>query len=151
MATALTAATTSPAATAVRRRTNVPAGRGQGHSPPGSDLPRLAGRPGPVVVRVVEVAYAVEEALRLIERYEPPAPCHLDVPPRAAIGHGATEAPRGVLFHRYAIDAEGLITSARIVPLTSQNQAGIEDDRSHGPTRNASIRPWRRRRRGSCG
>jgi hypothetical protein len=33
-----------------------------------------------------------------------------------------------VLFHRYAIDAEGLITSARIVPPTSQNQASIEDD-----------------------
>ena len=70
----------------------------------------------------------MDEALRLIERYEPPAPCHVDVPPRAATGHGATEAPRGVLFHRYAIDAEGLITSARIVPPTSQNQASIEDD-----------------------
>ena len=47
---------------------------------------------------------------------------------RAGVGPGATEAPRGVLFHRYAIDAEGLITSARIVPPTSQNQASIEDD-----------------------
>ncbi len=81
-----------------------------------------------ILVRAVEVVYAVDEALRLIERYEPPAPCHVDVPPRAATGHGATEAPRGVLFHRYAIDAEGLITSARIVPPTSQNQASIEDD-----------------------
>ena len=81
-----------------------------------------------ILVRAVEVVYAVEEALRLIERYEPPAPCYREVPPRAAVGHGATEAPRGVLFHRYAIDAEGLITSARIVPPTSQNQASIEDD-----------------------
>jgi coenzyme F420-reducing hydrogenase alpha subunit len=81
-----------------------------------------------ILVRAVEVVYAVDEALRLIGRYEPPAPCHVDVPPRAATGHGATEAPRGVLFHRYAIDADGLITSARIVPPTSQNQASIEDD-----------------------
>jgi sulfhydrogenase subunit alpha len=81
-----------------------------------------------ILVRAVEVVYAVDEALRLIGQYEPPAPCHVDVPPRAATGHGATEAPRGVLFHRYAIDAEGLITSARIVPPTSQNQASIEDD-----------------------
>jgi sulfhydrogenase subunit alpha len=65
-----------------------------------------------ILVRAVEVVYAVDETLRLIERYEPPAPCHLDVPPRAATGHGATEAPRGVVFHRCAIDAEGLITSA---------------------------------------
>ena len=70
----------------------------------------------------------MDEAPRLIERYEPPAPYHVDVPPRAATGHGATEAPRGVLFHRYAIDAEGLITSARIAPPTLQNQASIEDD-----------------------
>jgi sulfhydrogenase subunit alpha len=81
-----------------------------------------------ILVRAVEVVYAVEEALRLIEGYEPPARPYVDVPPRAAVGHGATEAPRGVLFHRYALDAEGLITSARIVPPTSQNQASIEDD-----------------------
>ena len=81
-----------------------------------------------ILVRAVEVAYAVDEALRLIERYEPPVRSHVEVPPRAAVGHGATEAPRGVLFHRYTLDADGLITSARIVPPTSQNQASIEDD-----------------------
>jgi coenzyme F420-reducing hydrogenase alpha subunit len=81
-----------------------------------------------ILVRAVEVVYAVDEALRLIEGYEPPARSYVDVPPRAAVGHGATEAPRGVLFHRYALDADGLITSARIVPPTSQNQASIEDD-----------------------
>ena len=81
-----------------------------------------------ILVRAVEVVYAVEEALRLIDAYEPPAPPHVDVPHRAATGYGATEAPRGTLFHRYALDADGLITSARIVPPTSQNQASIEDD-----------------------
>ncbi len=81
-----------------------------------------------ILVRAVEVVYAVEEAMRLIDAYEPPAPPHVDVPPRAGIGYGATEAPRGTLFHRYALDADGLITSARIVPPTSQNQASIEDD-----------------------
>ncbi len=81
-----------------------------------------------IVVRAVEVVLAVEEALRLIEAYEPPARPFVDVPARAGVGHGATEAPRGVLFHRYGLDADGLITSARIVPPTSQNQASIEDD-----------------------
>jgi coenzyme F420-reducing hydrogenase alpha subunit len=52
----------------------------------------------------------------------------VDVPPRKGTGYGATEAPRGTLFHRYSIDDEGAITSARIVPPTSQNQASIEDD-----------------------
>jgi sulfhydrogenase subunit alpha len=81
-----------------------------------------------ILVRAVETVYAVEEAMRLIDQYEPPARPSVDVPPRAATGFGATEAPRGVLFHRYALDADGLITSARIVPPTSQNQASIEAD-----------------------
>jgi coenzyme F420-reducing hydrogenase alpha subunit len=81
-----------------------------------------------ILVRAVETVYAVEEALRIIEEYEPPARPYVEVPPREATGFGATEAPRGVLFHRYGIDADGLISSARIVPPTSQNQASIEDD-----------------------
>jgi sulfhydrogenase subunit alpha len=81
-----------------------------------------------ILVRAVETVYAVEEALRIIEEYEPPPRPYVEVPPREATGFGATEAPRGILFHRYGIDAEGLITSARIVPPTSQNQASIEDD-----------------------
>jgi coenzyme F420-reducing hydrogenase alpha subunit len=72
--------------------------------------------------------YAVEEALRLIAAYEPPDPPAAEVPPRAGTGFGATEAPRGTLWHRYEIDAGGLITAARIVPPTSQNQAAIEAD-----------------------
>ncbi|WP_432825956.1 Ni/Fe hydrogenase subunit alpha [Dactylosporangium sp. CA-092794] len=81
-----------------------------------------------IAVRAVELVYAVDEALRLIDAYEPPAPAHEPVPPRAATGYGATEAPRGALFHRYTIDADGTIGTARIVPPTSQNQPAIEDD-----------------------
>jgi coenzyme F420-reducing hydrogenase alpha subunit len=81
-----------------------------------------------ILVRAVETVYAVDEAIRLIDRYEPPVRPSVEVPPRSGIGYGATEAPRGILFHRYGLDAEGLITSARIVPPTSQNQASIEDD-----------------------
>jgi coenzyme F420-reducing hydrogenase alpha subunit len=81
-----------------------------------------------IIVRAVETVYAVEEALRLIAAYEPPDPPAAEVPPRAGAGHGVTEAPRGTLYHRYEIGADGLITSARIVPPTSQNQAAIEAD-----------------------
>ena len=45
-----------------------------------------------------------------------------------AVGHGATEAPRGLLYHRYEIDDDGTILDARIVPPTSQNQRAIEED-----------------------
>ena len=81
-----------------------------------------------IVVRAVELVAACDEALSLVERYEPPAPAATDVRPRAGIGTGATEAPRGLLLHRYEIDDDGMILSARIVAPTSQNQLAIEDD-----------------------
>ncbi|HEX9260691.1 MAG TPA: Ni/Fe hydrogenase subunit alpha, partial [Acidimicrobiales bacterium] len=81
-----------------------------------------------IVVRSVETLHAVDEAIRLIDDYVPPQPPAVDVPPRAGEGHGASEAPRGLLYHRYRCDAGGLITEAQIVPPTSQNQPAIEDD-----------------------
>ncbi len=81
-----------------------------------------------IVVRSIEVLYACDEALRIIEAYEEPdRPC-VDVAVRAGIGFGCTEAPRGILYHRYAIDGDGTILEANIVPPTSQNQPSIEDD-----------------------
>ncbi len=81
-----------------------------------------------IVVRAVELVYAVDEALRLIESYQPPSKSYVDIEVRAGIGSGATEAPRGVLFQRYELASDGSIVSARIVPPTSQNQACVEDD-----------------------
>ncbi|WP_397546440.1 Ni/Fe hydrogenase subunit alpha [Rhodothermus marinus] len=81
-----------------------------------------------IIARAVEILYACDEALRLIEAYEPPDRPFVEVPPRAATGHGCTEAPRGILYHRYVIDDEGTILEAQIVPPTSQNQRRIEED-----------------------
>ncbi|MFE2263239.1 Ni/Fe hydrogenase subunit alpha [Streptomyces griseosporeus] len=81
-----------------------------------------------ILVRAVETLYAVEEALRIIDGYEPPARPYTDVPPVAGTGHGATEAPRGLLYHRYTLDAAGLVTDAVLVPPTAQNQGAVEDD-----------------------
>jgi len=84
-----------------------------------------------IVVRAVELVFACEEALRLIAEYEPPDVFRTEAPVRAGIGHAATEAPRGTLYHRYEIDERGLIVNAQIVPPTSQNQKRIEDDLWH--------------------
>ncbi|HUJ88349.1 MAG TPA: Ni/Fe hydrogenase subunit alpha [Burkholderiales bacterium] len=81
-----------------------------------------------IVVRAVETLYACDEALRLIEGYREPERAAVPLEPRAGAGCACTEAPRGLLYHRYALDAEGTITDARIVPPTSQNQSSIEDD-----------------------
>jgi len=81
-----------------------------------------------IVVRSVELVYAADEALRLIAEYEEPEAPAVDCEPRAGVGHGCTEAPRGILWHRYEIDDEGTIVDARIIPPTSQNQRTIEED-----------------------
>lgn len=92
-----------------------------------------------IVVRAIEVVYALEEALRIIDEYERPSrPC-VDVPARPGIGHGVSEAPRGLLYHRYQIDDAGLIRSATIIPPTSQNQAAIEADLARVVTDNLSL------------
>lgn len=81
-----------------------------------------------IVVRAVEVAYACEEALRIVDGYAPPADAAVAIEPREGVGFGCSEAPRGICWHRYAFDGEGGITAARIVPPTSQNQPSVEAD-----------------------
>ncbi|MEZ5114917.1 MAG: Ni/Fe hydrogenase subunit alpha [Candidatus Nanopelagicales bacterium] len=81
-----------------------------------------------IVVRAVELVYAVEEALRLLDAWAPGLPASVPVAPRAGVGHGASEAPRGLLYHRYRLDDDGTIEDAVIVPPTSQNLAGMEAD-----------------------
>jgi sulfhydrogenase subunit alpha len=81
-----------------------------------------------IVVRAVEVLYACDEALRIIDAYRQPEQPHLDLSAHAGIGYACTEAPRGMLYHRYRLDEDGTILDAKIVPPTSQNQPSIEDD-----------------------
>jgi len=81
-----------------------------------------------IIVRSLETMYACEEALRIIDAYEEPDLPAVAIEPRAGSGCGCTEAPRGILFHRYRLDSEGIIRDARIVPPTSQNQPSIEED-----------------------
>jgi sulfhydrogenase subunit alpha len=81
-----------------------------------------------IVVRAVEVLYACDEALRVIDAYQEPEYPHLDLSPCAGVGYACTEAPRGMLYHRYSLDDDGTILDAKIVPPTSQNQPSIEDD-----------------------
>ena len=81
-----------------------------------------------ILVRALEVVYACDEALRLIAAYEPPVRPFVPAKPRAAEGHACTEAPRGILYHRYNLDADGTILEASLVPPTAQNQGVIEED-----------------------
>jgi len=79
-------------------------------------------------IRAVETLQAFDEAVRIIENFEAPDRPFVEVPRRAGVGYGCTEAPRGVLYHRYRVDEQGIILEAKIVPPTSQNQRCMEAD-----------------------
>ena len=81
-----------------------------------------------ILVRALEVVYACDETLRLIAAYEPPPRPLIPPEPCAAVGYACTEAPRGILYHRYNLDRDGRILEARLVPPTAQNQSVIEED-----------------------
>jgi coenzyme F420-reducing hydrogenase alpha subunit len=81
-----------------------------------------------IIVRAIETLYAYEQALQIIQAYEPPASPSHAVTVSAGIGCGASEAPRGMLYHRYRVTDDGLIRDAKIVPPTAQNQPTIEED-----------------------
>lgn len=81
-----------------------------------------------IVARALEVVHAFEEAIAILRAFRPFSPPRVEFQPCDGEGCAATEAPRGLLYHRYGIDRQGLVTFARIVPPTSQNQHQIEED-----------------------
>jgi coenzyme F420-reducing hydrogenase alpha subunit len=78
--------------------------------------------------RALETVHALAVAADILESYRVPARSRIPVPPRAGTGAHGTEAPRGLCWHRYTTAEDGTVTSARIVPPTSQNQKTIELD-----------------------
>ncbi len=84
-----------------------------------------------IIARAVETVYALREAKKLLEKYEEGKP-YVDYELKEGEGVGITEAPRGILFHRYRIDRNGRVEFAKIVPPTSQNQFAMEEDLKAG-------------------
>ncbi|MBB4267333.1 Ni/Fe hydrogenase subunit alpha [Roseospira visakhapatnamensis] len=92
-------------------------------------LPRVVRNPfQSIVVRALETLQAVIDARALVEGYAPPAPPRPEIIPGPGIGHGCTEAPRGLCHHTYELDEDGRILHACIVPPTAQNQRSIGED-----------------------
>jgi coenzyme F420-reducing hydrogenase alpha subunit len=82
-----------------------------------------------ILVRALETAYACEEAIRLVRLYERPEQTEMRYNGKGTVsGAACIEAPRGILYHFYELDAEGHILKARIIPPTSQNQKMMEQD-----------------------
>ena len=81
-----------------------------------------------IVARAAECWMAIDEALRHLQDYRQPSAAAVPWQARAGTCMMGTEAPRGLLWHHYELDATGRVQTARIIPPTSQNQARIEQD-----------------------
>lgn len=81
-----------------------------------------------IIARAIEIVQGYEEALSILQDYDPAGSPRAAYDYRAGEGCAATEAPRGLLYHRYRVDDAGLVTHANIIPPTSQNQGRIEAD-----------------------
>ncbi len=81
-----------------------------------------------IIARGLEIIHAFDEALSILRDYQPFSPSRIHFQHRNGEGCAATEAPRGLIYHRYQIDDSGNVAAAKIVPPTSQNQRQIELD-----------------------
>jgi len=81
-----------------------------------------------IIARAIEIYFSLLEAEKLLTNYEPTDQSYITFKPKPGIGFGCTEAPRGILWHRFEMDDKGCVTKAIIVPPTSQNQPRIEQD-----------------------
>jgi len=82
------------------------------------------------IAQHVECYQVVEASMQLIDELlttgiTPEVP---KTTPRAGEGAGCVEAPRGILFHRYAFDDKGICTGANISIPTNQNHGNIQKD-----------------------
>ncbi len=83
------------------------------------------------VAQMVEVIHCVDDTLELIDRLlergiqqEKPN----QEPTRYGRGIATTEVPRGILFHDYTYNRQGMIEKANCIIPTGQNLANIDDD-----------------------
>lgn len=79
------------------------------------------------MVRAVEIVQAIDEMRSILKE-------GVNVPPprkprlRQSTGAALTEAPRGLLYHSYALDRDGRVLSADIVTPTAHNSWRVEED-----------------------
>jgi sulfhydrogenase subunit alpha len=81
-----------------------------------------------LLARAIELVEVCDVAIEIIKDYAPKGPCFAPITVKEGQGSGASEAPRGLLYHRYIVDDRGMIRFAKITPPTAQNFAQMEAD-----------------------
>jgi sulfhydrogenase subunit alpha len=82
------------------------------------------------VVQVVEVVHALDESIRLIDELLDKGLKEEDrrILLKAGRGVGSVDVPRGILFHDYTYDKNGICVEANCIIPTNQNHANIQKD-----------------------
>jgi sulfhydrogenase subunit alpha len=86
------------------------------------------------IAQLVEVVHSVEDSIKLINELEAAGlKSQLDynlpkIKVKAGQGVGAVEVPRGILFHDYTYNKDGVCTKANCIIPTNQNHGNIELD-----------------------
>jgi coenzyme F420-reducing hydrogenase alpha subunit len=81
-----------------------------------------------LLARAIELVEVCDTAIELSRSYYPEGPSRAEFEVIEGEGTGASEAPRGLLYHRYVIDKNGFVRFAKITPPTAQNFAQMEAD-----------------------
>lgn len=80
------------------------------------------------IAQGVEILHSIDDAIEILRsRQFNPEPV-IKVPYREAVGVGVIEAPRGTLYHKVHVGADGVVKDGEIVVPTGQNQINIEKD-----------------------
>ncbi|MBT7668322.1 MAG: Ni/Fe hydrogenase subunit alpha [Bdellovibrionales bacterium] len=80
--------------------------------------------------QLIEVVHAVYDSLEIIDQLLSKGinSEELQKPTKYSTGAGAVEVPRGILFHEYTYDKEGICVSGNCIIPTNQNHANIQMD-----------------------
>ena len=79
------------------------------------------------LAQAIEMLHAIDTSIDLIPAYQGLTEKPVTVNPKEAVGIGIIEAPRGVLYHRAEMSADGKISKNKVIVPTGENQIGIEN------------------------
>ena len=80
------------------------------------------------LAQAIEILICVDEAIDILKTIQITDEKPIKAEPRAGIGVGVIEAPRGILYHMAETDDKGMIKNYDVIVPTAQNQINIEND-----------------------
>ena len=80
------------------------------------------------LAQAVEILQCVDEAIDILKNIRIADEKPIRKPPRAGVGMGVIEAPRGLLYHMARVNEAGIVEDYDVIVPTSQNQINIEND-----------------------